>query len=91
MAYFVGYEIIVIAQEMRSGLSEDGDEVNVVRIPHYAFILLRYRIPCVAQSRGGADVIVHYIHPPIALLQYLEVVIETRKSPVRKGSDICGR
>ena len=51
VAYFVGYEIVVIAQEMSSGLSEDGDEVDVVRIPHYAPILFRYRSPCVAQSR----------------------------------------
>ena len=35
---------------MRSGLAEDYDEVDIVRIPHYLLVLLRHRISCVSQA-----------------------------------------
>lgn len=82
IAYFVGYEVVVIAQEMRSGLSEDSDEVDVVRISHYGPVLLRCRPPWHAQSRRCTDVIVHDVHPPVTLLQYLEVKREASSTRV---------
>lgn len=51
IAYFSGDEVIVIAQEMRSWLTEDCNEVDIVGIPHYSFVLFRHRIPCITQSR----------------------------------------
>lgn len=38
-------EVVVIAQEMGSGISEDGDEVDVVRVPHKSLVLLRCLSP----------------------------------------------
>ena len=40
MTYGGTQEVIVIAQEMGAGISEDGDEVDVVRVPHYGLVML---------------------------------------------------
>lgn len=50
MANFVEHEVVVVAQKMRSGLSEDCNEVYVVRISHYGLVMLHNHTPRVVQT-----------------------------------------
>ena len=45
MTHVAGHEVIIIAQEMRSGISKDCHEVDVVRVPHDGLVLLHCRSP----------------------------------------------
>lgn len=46
------YKVVVVAQEVGAGVSEYGDEVNVVRVPHDGLELFRRLSPWDVMLRG---------------------------------------